>query len=152
MSDCDTLAIVPLSDPTLFQISLWVILKTWWATCVRGPASPEVNGLTPEESVASWMALAIETDSQSSLGTLSKSALLKSRHMWHVCLSRKLNICCGSSFLRKQLCHQSVHVHGCLQSTDHIRFIVMELFKLSYPLWHAPVQKVRWGASLSDRK
>ena len=47
MSDCDTLAIVPLSDPTLFQIFLWVILKTWW------PASPEVNGLTPEGTIAS---------------------------------------------------------------------------------------------------
>ena len=42
----------------------------------------------------------------------------------------------ASSLHRRQLFHQSVHVHGCLQSTDHIRLVMIELScKFSWPVY-----------------
>ena len=123
----DTVVIVPLSDPTVFQLSHWVILKMWrannqWTFQSWGEWVSKLHE-------CSWL-LRLTHNVNSSLSTLPWS-----RHYWsegtcYMCASAEDRIsvaASASSLLRKQLFHQIVHVHGCLLCSDHIRFVMIEL-------------------------
>ena len=83
--------IVPLSEPhTLSTLPLSNSHEV--VSYVSEPASPELNGLIPEETLTLWKGMTSEADSLCHLFSLYsslKQALLKRRHMLHVFLSSR---------------------------------------------------------------